>query len=202
MRYDGAAWDRSRHKRRVAFVEQEDALLRDLTVRQTLTFAAALRGARDAAASAAATLKALGLESCADQAIGGANVRREISGGQRRRVTIGHELLLDPGLVLLDEPTSGLDSHAAAKIFALLVELKNGGPRAGRGTKRRGAVQDARIAAAPRGRDVAIFRGRPNGRPLINERKSPWAHGLRGADRGGAADQDVDIPKGDRTDGL
>jgi len=42
-------------------------------------------------------------------------------------VTIGHELLLDPGLVLLDEPTSGLDSHAAAKIFALLVELKNGG---------------------------------------------------------------------------
>ena len=35
VRYDGEAWDRSRHKRRVAFVEQEDALLKDLTVRQT-----------------------------------------------------------------------------------------------------------------------------------------------------------------------
>ncbi|KAH8072059.1 ATPase [Aureococcus anophagefferens] len=50
LRYDGAAWSRSAHKRRLAFVEQEDTLLGDLTVRQTLRFAAELRGAADPAA--------------------------------------------------------------------------------------------------------------------------------------------------------
>ena len=113
LRYDGAAWSRSAHKRRLAFVEQEDTLLGDLTVRQTLRFAAELRGAADPAARAAAAVAALGLESCADQPIGGANIQREISGGQRRRVSIGHELLLDPDLVLLDEPTSGSDRRPA-----------------------------------------------------------------------------------------
>ncbi|KAH8055663.1 ATPase [Aureococcus anophagefferens] len=128
LRYDGAAWSRSAHKRRLAFVEQEDTLLGDLTVRQTLRRGGAPRR-RDPARRRA--VAALGLESCADQPIGGANIQREISGGQRRRVSIGHELLLDPDLVLLDEPTSGsdrrLDSFAAARLFQLLKTMVRDG---------------------------------------------------------------------------
>ena len=72
-------------------------------------------------------LSSLGLEECAGQAIGGANIERQISGGQRRRVSIGVELCMEPALLLLDEPTSGLDSGAAMLIFSLVRDLASAG---------------------------------------------------------------------------
>ncbi|KAJ1449003.1 P-loop containing nucleoside triphosphate hydrolase protein [Pelagophyceae sp. CCMP2097] len=132
MRYGGARWTKAL-KRRIGFVEQDDCLLGDLTVRQTVSFAAELRrdarheSAASAAARADAIIDALGIRSCAQQRIGGSNVKRSISGGQRRRVSIGVELILDPSLILLDEPTSGLDSFAAMKVFSLLVDLARHG---------------------------------------------------------------------------
>lgn len=118
--FNGVAWNKSL-KTRIGLVEQEDCLLGDLTVRQTLRFGALLRG--KGIAQADALIHALNLTSCAEQAIGGANIERQISGGQRRRVSIGVELILDPSLLLTDESTSGLDSAAAARIFGLLVQL-------------------------------------------------------------------------------
>lgn len=46
-----------------------------------------------------------------------------ISGGQRRRVGIGLELVKDPRLVFLDEPTSGLDSEMASQVMEILQRL-------------------------------------------------------------------------------
>lgn len=54
--------------------------------------------------------------------IGGALVRG-ISGGERKRVCIGNEILLDPSLLFLDEPTSGLDSTTALRIAQMLHNM-------------------------------------------------------------------------------
>ena len=56
---------------------------------------------------------------CQNTIIGGALVRG-ISGGERKRVCIGNEILLNPSLLFLDEPTSGLDSTTALRILQML----------------------------------------------------------------------------------
>ena len=43
-----------------------------------------------------------------------------LSGGERKRCSIGYELITDPKLVILDEPTSGLDSFTALNIMRTL----------------------------------------------------------------------------------
>lgn len=62
------------------------------------------------------TIERLNLESCEGQMIGGWLVPG-ISGGERKRVSIGYELISDPSILLLDEPTSGLDSQSAMRII-------------------------------------------------------------------------------------
>ena len=57
-----------------------------------------------------------------DSLIGDAFVRG-LSGGEKRRVSIGCELLTRPGLLLLDEPTTGLDSTNAARVVDILSSL-------------------------------------------------------------------------------
>jgi ABC-type multidrug transport system ATPase subunit len=49
------------------------------------------------------------------------------AGGERKRVSVGHELLINPAILLLDEPTSGLDSSAARKMVELLRMLASSG---------------------------------------------------------------------------
>lgn len=64
-------------------------------------------------------VRRLGLTACCNQQIGGM-FRRAISGGERKRTSIGYELITAPSMLLLDEPTSGLDSSTAKRIIELL----------------------------------------------------------------------------------
>jgi len=118
-------------KRRVGFVLQDDMLFETLTVHETLAFAAELRLPRSTtpaqrAARVEGVVAALGLAKCRDTIVGGWE-RRGISGGERKRVSIGHELLIDPALLLLDEPTSGLDATTALHLARTLRRLASGG---------------------------------------------------------------------------
>lgn len=56
---------------------------------------------------------------CQDRNVGGIFLP-PISGGERKRTSIGIELMTNPKILLLDEPTSGLDSTNALKIVKLL----------------------------------------------------------------------------------
>ena len=68
----------------------------------------------------------LGLGKVANSFIGDEFVRG-LSGGEKRRVSIGAELLTRPGVMFLDEPTTGLDSTNAAKVVDILSDLSRGG---------------------------------------------------------------------------
>jgi ABC-type multidrug transport system ATPase subunit len=59
---------------------------------------------------------------CQDTVIGGP-FKRGISGGERKRVSVGHEILIDPSILFLDEPTSGLDSTTALRLVQILHDL-------------------------------------------------------------------------------
>ena len=111
--------------------QDDDALLPSLTVRETLRFAAGLRlptwmPKEEKHQRAESVLLKMGLRDCADNLIGGELVKG-VSGGEKRRVTIGVQILSDPRVLLLDEPTSGLDAFTASSIIDVLKGLADEG---------------------------------------------------------------------------
>lgn len=119
------------HRKAIAYVSQEDALHEASTPREAIFFSARLRLPKSVSDEECTnivnnTLAELGLESAADTIIGG-GFKKGISGGEKRRVSIGVELVAKPSLIFLDEPTSGLDSFAAAQVMKLLKSVAEHG---------------------------------------------------------------------------
>ncbi|KAL6530166.1 ABC transporter G member 6 [Orobanche hederae] len=114
-----------------AYVMQDDLLFSMLTVEETLMFAAEFRLPRTLSKSkkelrVQALIDQLGLRNAAKTVIGDQG-HRGVSGGERRRVSIGIDIIHDPILLFLDEPTSGLDSTSAYMVVKVLQRIAQSG---------------------------------------------------------------------------
>ena len=110
----------------IGFVPQHDLLIEDLTVFQNLYYAARLcfSDLNDQQINDLVnrTLISLGLIEFKHLKVGNP-LEKIISGGQRKRLNIGLELLREPAVLFVDEPTSGLSSRDSENIMDLLKEL-------------------------------------------------------------------------------
>ncbi|ONM41272.1 ABC transporter G family member 10 [Zea mays] len=124
---NGVPMDAAGFRRVSGYVPQDDALFPALTVEESLVYSARLRlrlrgggggGTPSGAEHRARELMAeLGLAHVAASRVA------DVSGGERRRVSIGMDLVHDPAVLLLDEPTSGLDSGSALHIVKMLRDM-------------------------------------------------------------------------------
>jgi ATP-binding cassette subfamily G (WHITE) protein 2 len=129
--YDGKKPGKRFLQYNVAYVQQEDALIENLTVRETFLYNFDLIAGKRVEAEEKqnaidAVLVQLALDVCQNTIVGSA-FQRGISGGQRKRVNIGISLLSNPSVLFMDEPTSGLDSYTAFEVMRVVWELSRRG---------------------------------------------------------------------------
>lgn len=110
----------------IGYVPQDDFLIEELTVYENLYYAAKLcfrdNSEEDNDELINSLLANLGLGETAGLRVG-SPMDKTISGGQRKRLNIGLELMREPSILFVDEPTSGLSSRDSENIMDLLKEL-------------------------------------------------------------------------------
>ncbi|KAF4257462.1 hypothetical protein CNMCM8812_000527 [Aspergillus fumigatus] len=124
---NGGALDNATFGRITSYVEQEDALIGSLTVQETLKFAADLSLPSSVSKAQRrdriqTLLESFGILNQAATLVG-TPIRKGISGGQKRRVSVASQLITCPKICFLDEPTSGLDSTASYEVISYVKEL-------------------------------------------------------------------------------
>ena len=119
----------AKYKKIIGYVPQDDIVLPDLTVRENILHSARVRLPADWEENhiqmhVDILLRCLNLFHVKDSLVGD-TASPVISGGQRKRVSIGIELAAAPMALFLDEPTSGLDSTSASSIIMTLKALSH-----------------------------------------------------------------------------
>jgi ABC-type multidrug transport system ATPase subunit/pSer/pThr/pTyr-binding forkhead associated (FHA) protein len=114
-------------KSTIGFVPQEDIMHRQLSVRRCLYYAAKLRLSDDISEDEINRRVEEMLETLKLDQQRWDNPVATLSGGQRKRVSLGIELLPKPGVLFLDEPTAGLDPRTETLMMMLFRQLANQG---------------------------------------------------------------------------
>ncbi|CAE8642058.1 unnamed protein product, partial [Polarella glacialis] len=127
IRFNGKEGHYDDYKTVMGFVPQEDIVHEGLTVGEQIRFSAELRNSSGADAHhrkliTEDVLNVMQLDYIQNSLVGGLE-QRGISGGQRKRVSIGLELAADPTMLFLDEPTSGLDASSSLAIVHSLKRM-------------------------------------------------------------------------------
>ncbi|XP_058449766.1 ATP-binding cassette sub-family G member 1-like [Malaya genurostris] len=126
IKLNGQPLDGSRLRSEVSHTEQEVALWMNLTVTETLRYAAEFQLPCTSFKSAKRIIaldqiRALGLEKCHTTLV------RDLSGGEYKRLAMAIDLLSNPKVMLLDEPTSGLDTIATIQVISHMKTLARDG---------------------------------------------------------------------------
>ena len=110
-------------KRYISYIPQEDAFDEHLTIAENLQFAAAIRSPhlsrRDRSRRLEGKLVELGLSERRDAVVGAA-VKKTLSGGERKRLNIGLDMIGSADIYLFDEPTSGLSSKDSEHVIEII----------------------------------------------------------------------------------
>lgn len=119
-------------ERITGYCEQMDVHNPNATVREALKFSAYMRQPADVPkeekdAYVEQIIQLLEMENIADALIGTASSNKGISVEERKRLTIGVELVAKPKLLFLDEPTSGLDAQSSFNIIRFIRKLADAG---------------------------------------------------------------------------
>ena len=118
-------------KKRAAFVFQDDVILNTMTVKEALYMSALLRLPENISNEEKMNrvnemISILHLENCKDTVVGD-SLTKGISGGERKRLSVGMEMIINPSIIFLDEPTSGLDTYTAYSLISNLKDLTTTG---------------------------------------------------------------------------
>ncbi|KDO21257.1 hypothetical protein SPRG_13556 [Saprolegnia parasitica CBS 223.65] len=106
-------------QRSMGVCPQHNILYEDLTVSEHLRFYAAIKGVADVAAAVTATLSEVDLVDKANDKV------KALSGGMKRKLSVGIALLGNSSVVFLDEPTSGMDPYSRRSVWELLLRNRS-----------------------------------------------------------------------------